>query len=84
MIKPLSDRILIEVEKKAEVTSSGIYMPETDDEKLERAIVVEVGDEVTNVKKGDAILFKGYSADTIDLEGEEVCFIKEEDVLATI
>lgn len=87
MIQPLFDRVLIEIEKEKTVTNFGIILNENSDKKLEKAIVLEVGEDVVKLKKGDTILFKAYSADTIKLDplkDEELSFIKEEDALAVL
>jgi chaperonin GroES len=84
MIKPLFDKVLIEVEKVENVTSSGIILSVETEKKLEKATVKAVGEDVTKLKKGDIIIFKDYNYDTIEIDDEEYSFIKEEDVLAKL
>jgi len=81
---PLFNQVLIEIKKKELVTSSGIHLATAEDGKLEEATVIAVGDDCVKLKAKDRILFKSYSTDTIKLGGEDVSFIKEEDVLAII
>lgn len=83
-IKPLFTNVAIEIEKAPDKTKFGLILTSEQDKKLEQATVTALGDEVTVVKKGDKILFKGYSADTIVLDDKEVSFIKEEEILATL
>lgn len=84
MIQPLFDQIQIDIKKAETVTSSGLILSENKDIKLEQATVLAVGPDVTTVKVGDTILLKAYSADIIELNKEEISFVKEENVLATI
>ena len=42
------------------------------------------GPDVKNVKKGDRILYREYSATEVKVNGEEYLIIKEEDILATL
>lgn len=89
MIQPLFDKVLIEIEREKTMTTSGIIIDRGNKEesKLEKAVVLEVGEDVVKLKKGDTILFKAYSADTIKLDplkDEELSFIKEEDALAIV
>lgn len=80
---PLFDKVLIEIESaKDEVSSSGLILIKKEDEKLEKATVIEVGEDCVKLKKGDIILFKSYSIDTIKLKDKEYSFIKEEEAFA--
>ena len=83
-MKPLFDKVLISIEKEATHTSSGIILVNNDDKKLEQATVLAIGPDVVTLQVGDTILFKSYSADTIELNGKEISFIKEEDALAVV
>lgn len=81
MITPLFNLLQIEIAKSETTTTSGIILT-TQPEKLERATVLAVGDDVARVHVGDTILFKSYTSDNITIDGKEVAFIKEDDVLA--
>ena len=82
-LKPLSDRIVAQVEKPLEKTKSGILLGEAK-EKPAYAVVESVGPEVKSVKKGDKIVFKEYSTTEIKLNEKNYIILKEEDVLATL
>jgi len=81
---PLFSNVLIEIQKQSTVTSSGIHLAVSEDKKLEKAIVLSIGEDCTKLKVGETILFKAYSADTIELDQKEITFIKEEDILAIV
>ncbi len=86
-IKPIGKRILIKPVKEEEKTKGGIYIPETAKEKRKQGIVVEVGnidEKDFPVKKGDAILYSGYSSEELELDGEKYLIIESKDVIAKI
>ena len=83
MIKPLADRIVATKEAALEKTASGIYLGEAK-EKPSYATVQAIGKDVKNIKKGDRIIYREYSATEIKIENKDYLIIKEEDILATL
>ncbi|MCQ2174225.1 MAG: co-chaperone GroES [Bacteroidales bacterium] len=88
MIKPLSDRVLIEP-KEAEVkTASGIYIPDTAKEKPQQGKVLATGpgkkDEIMEVKAGDVVLYGKYSGNEITVDGKQYLIVKQSDILAIL
>lgn len=83
MLKPLSNRVVAHQETPVTQTKSGILLGEAK-EKPAYAVVDAIGPDVKNIKKGDKILFKEYSATTIKLENTEYLIIEDKDVLATL
>ncbi len=85
-VKPLFDKVLIEIEvsKTEEKTSSGIFLAKKEAEELEKATVIAVGEECITLKKGDTILFKSYSIDTIEIDKKKYSFIEEKSAFATV
>ncbi len=92
-LRPLGDRMVVKPIEQEEVTSSGIYLPETAKEKPQQANVIAVGpgarDEdgeriAMDVSVGDVVLFARYSGVTIKLDGKEYLILKENDVLAIV
>ena len=83
-IKPLADRVVAVKEAPQEKTASGILLGESNAEKSNVATVESVGPDVKNVKKGDKIIFREYSATEVKLNSDEYLIIKEEDILATL
>ena len=92
MIKPLSDRVVVRAEEAEEMTSSGLYIPDSAKEKPQRGTVVSVGPgKVENgtkiemtVKEGDTVLYGKYSGTEITLESEEYLIMRESDILGII
>lgn len=86
-IKPLGKRVLIKPVKEAERTTGGIYIPETAKEKKKQGIVVELGnveEKELPVKKGDTILYAGYSSEELEVDGEKYLILDIKDVIAKI
>lgn len=85
-IKPLADRVLVKTEQIEEKTASGIYIPQTAQEKTQTAVVVAVGDDedAIKVKVGDKIMYDKYAGTAIKVEGEEHLLLNMGDVLAVI
>ena len=92
-IKPLDDRVVLEVLEQAEKTSGGIFLPETAKEKPQQAKVVATGpgkilDDGTRggmtVKKGDVVIFAKYSGTEVEVDGKELLIMRESDLLAVV
>ena len=91
-IKPLSDRVLVQPDSAEEVTSSGIYIPDTAKEKPQRGTVVACGPgKVENgtkiemsVKEGDSVLYGKYSGTELTLDGNEYLIMRESDILGIV
>lgn len=83
-IKPLADYVVAEEEAAQTKTASGIYLPESAAEKPKIAKVVAVGQAAQQIKKGDRIIYKGYSTNDVKVGGKDYILVKEEDILATV
>jgi chaperonin GroES len=83
-IQPLADYVVATAEEAATKTASGIYLPETAQEKPKTARVVAVGKDVKQLKTGDRIIYKSYSTTDVKIGADEYILVKEEDVLATV
>ncbi len=86
-IKPLGKRVLIKPVKEEERTSGGIYIPETAKEKKKQGIVVELGnieEKELPIKKGDTVLYTGYSSEEMEINGEKYLILDSKDIIAKI
>lgn len=83
-IKPMAHYIVAIKEKKPEKTASGIFLPESAQEKSEAAKVVAVGTDVKDVITGSSVIYKNYAATSIKIDREEYFVIKDEDILGTL
>ena len=86
-IKPLAYRVLIEPAKAEEVVG-GIIIPDTAKEKPLKGIVKAVGqgtkDEQMVVKPGDTVLYGKYAGTEIEVEGQKLLMMRQNDILAIV
>jgi chaperonin GroES len=93
-LKPLGDRLIVEVLDEEELTVSGIVLPDTAKEKPQRGRVLAVGPGGRNqetgeyvqmeVAEGDEVIFSKYGGSEIRLGTDEVLILRESDVLAKV
>ena len=92
-IRPLGDRVVVKAQEREQQTSSGIYLPDTVQEKPQEATVIAVGpgkllDNGTraalDVKAGDRVLFSKYAGTEVKQLNEEYMILRESDILAVI
>ena len=92
-LKPTAGHVLVEPAEIARKTDSGIYLPETSEEKPQKGKVLAVGsDEITQsgvkkkspVKVGDIVIYKKWGGSEVKIDGKEYLFSKFEDILAVI
>lgn len=87
-VKPLADRVLILPTAAEEVTASGIIIPDSAKEKPLKGTVLAVGngtkDEEMVLKEGDTVLYGKYAGTEVELNGEKVIIMRQNEVLAVI
>lgn len=93
MIKPLGDRIVIEVIEQEQKTAGGIVLPGSAQEKPQEGKVIAVGSGHTKengekvaleVAEGDRVLFAQYAGTEVRYDGNEYLILRENDVLAVL
>jgi chaperonin GroES len=93
LLKPLGDRIVIELVETEEKTASGIVLPDTAKEKPQEGKVVAVGTGrvlengervALEVAAGDTIIFSKYAGTEVKYEGKEYLILRENDILAIV
>lgn len=93
MIKPLGDRVVIELVEQEEKTASGIVLPDSAKEKPQEGRVVAVGTgRVTDggervaleVSEGDRIIFSKFAGTEVKYDGTEYLILRESDILAVV
>ena len=86
-IKPLIDRVLIEPAKAEEVVG-GIIIPDSAKEKPLKGKVRAAGngtkDEEMIVKPGDIVLYGKYAGNEIEIDGEKLLMMRQNDILAIV
>ncbi|TFD93677.1 MULTISPECIES: co-chaperone GroES [Jeotgalibacillus] len=93
MLKPLGDRVVIELVESEEKTSSGIVLPDSAKEKPQEGKVVAVGtgrvlengERVElEVSVDDRIIFSKYAGTEVKYQGTEYLILRESDILAVV
>ena len=92
MIKPLYDKVVLEVKKEENKTASGLVLPDSATEKSNFATVVAVGsglvvDGATQslvVEVGNVVLFSKFAGTEVKYEGKEYLVVSEKDILAIV
>jgi chaperonin GroES len=87
-IKPLADRVIVEVSPAEEKTASGLIIPDTAKEKPQKGKIIAIGtgkkDEPLTVKVGDTVLYGKYAGTEINVEGKDYLIMRESDIFAVI
>jgi len=93
LLKPLGDRLIIELVETEEKTASGIVLPDSAKEKPQEGKVVAVGSGrvldngeriALEVSVNDRIIFSKYSGTEVKYEGKEYLILRESDILAIV
>lgn len=92
-IRPLHDRLVVRRIEPGETAKGGLIIPDSAKEKPQEGEVLAVGNGKTldsgtkvalDVKAGDRILFGKYSGSEVEIDGEEVLILREDEVLAVM
>lgn len=87
-LKPLADRVIIAPTAAEDVTKAGIIIPDSSKEKPLKGKVLAVGngtkDEEMVLKEGETVLYGKYAGTEVDLDGEKVLIMRQNEVLAVI
>jgi len=92
-IKPLEDRIVVQVVEAEQTTASGLVIPDTAKEKPQEGKVLAVGpgrfDDKgarvpVDVQVGDVVLYSKYGGTEVKYSGQEYLVLSARDVLAVI
>jgi chaperonin GroES len=87
-IKPLSDRVLVKLEKSEAKSAGGIIIPDTAQEKTQIGLVVAVGPgtekEKVTVTVGQRVMHDKYAGTQVKIDGEEHLVLKMADIIAVI
>lgn len=93
MLKPLNDRVVIEVGQEEEVTAGGLVLTSAAKEKPQTGEVIAVGDGqvlengtrmTLSVKVGDKVMFEKYAGSEVKYEGKDYLIVHEKDIVAIV
>ena len=92
-LQPMPGYVLVEPAKADKKTASGIYLPDSHDEKPQQGVVLAVGDDWNTehgatikspVSKGAKVVYKKWGGNDVKIGDTEYQFLKFEDILAVI
>jgi chaperonin GroES len=91
-LHPMAGYVLVEPAQAQKKTASGIYLPDSHEEKPQHGKVLAVGEATVidgqkveaNVKKGDQVIYKKWGGNDVKIGDVEYQFLKFEDILAVI
>ena len=88
MLKPLKDRVVIQMVEQEEKTAGGLFLPTAAQEKLQFAKVLAVSEfteeKDRQVQVGDRVVFEKYTGTEVKLDGQEYIIVKEQDIIAIV
>ena len=92
-IKPLEDKVLVQIVEAETTTAPGLVIPDSAKEKPQEATVIAVGPGRANdkgeltpvgVNEGDTVIFSKYGGTELKYNGEEYLLLSARDLLAVI
>ena len=93
MLKPLADRVLVEVDVEESKTAGGILLPDTAQKKSQKGTVIAIGSGKVldngerlpfEVAVGDRVLFAKYSRVDNEEGGKKFLLLSERDILGKL
>jgi chaperonin GroES len=91
MIKPLGDRVLLEVVENSETSVGGILIANNAKEKPLTGVVVAVSETTvgdlnapTSVKVGDQVAFDKYPGQELTVDGKDFLVVHEKDIVGVL
>jgi chaperonin GroES len=85
--------VVVKAIEREDVTTSGIYLPDTAKEKPQEGRVQAVGPgrlldsgdrAPMELKEGDRVIFAKYAGTEFKLDGEDLLILRESDILAVV
>ena len=92
-VTPLGDKIVIKRLQADHKTAGGILLPDSAKDRPQQGRVLSVGDgrllaDGTRIRpqvnEGDRIVFSSYAGSEVDVDGDELLILREEDILAVV
>jgi len=92
-LEPMGDRVVVRPSEQEGVTKSGIFLPDTAQERPQQGKVVAAGPGrmlkngkriEMEVKPGDIVIYSKYAGTEVEVQDEELLVLGANDVLAII
>lgn len=92
-IRPVGDRILVQLIEEKEQVRGGVIIPDSAKEKPQEARVIALGSGPKNkngeitpfaVNVGEKVLISKYGGSEVKLDGQKYTLVREDDILGVI
>ncbi len=91
-LKPAPGFLIVEPAKTDKQTASGIYLPDSHQDKPQYGTVLAVGDDTVTegvkikspAKTGDLVVYKKWGGNEVEIDRVEYQFLKFDDILAVV
>jgi chaperonin GroES len=92
-VTPLADKVVVKRLEANDKTAGGIVLPDSAKDRPQQGRVLSVGDGrllpdgrrmKPQVSEGDRIVFSSYAGSEVDVDGDELLILREEDILAVM
>lgn len=92
-LKPLGDKVVVELIEQEDKTASGIYLPDSAKKKPTEGKVIATGNgrvldngqrNSLTVKAGDKVLFSKYGGNEVTVDGKDFTILDEDQIYAIL
>jgi chaperonin GroES len=92
-LKPLGDKVVVQLIESEDKTASGIYLPDSAKKKPQTGTVIATGNgrvldngerNTLTVQVGDTVLFSKYGGNEVTIDGEDYTILDEEQIYAVL
>ena len=92
-LKPLGDKVVVQLIEQEDKTASGIYLPDSAKKKPTEGKVIAVGSgrvldtgerNKLSVSVGDRVLFSKYGGNEVSVEGQDYTILDEDQIYAVL
>ena len=93
-LKPLGDNVVVKQAEAEEQTKSGLFIPDTAQEKPQKGTVIAVGEGAfdkdgknrvpIDVKVGDVVIYGKYGGTDVKIDGDEYKILRAGDIYAIV
>ncbi len=92
-LKPLGDKVVVQLIEQEEKTASGIFLPDSAKKKPQEGKVIATGNgrvldngerNQLNVKVGDRVLFSKYGGNEVSVDGQDYTILDEDQIYAIL
>ena len=92
-LKPLGDKVVVQLTEEEEKTASGIYIPDSAKKKPQTGKIIAIGNgrvldngerNKLSVKAGDRVIFSKYGGNEVTIDGEDYTILDEDQIYAVL